>query len=52
MDDEQVLPCHGKLSFDTEKEAQATAVVARHRYGGQLHPYLCQHCGLWHLSSN
>ncbi len=46
------LPCADKMSFDTQKEAQATATVARHRYGGSVKPYRCTHCNLWHLASH
>lgn len=48
---EQSLPCSDKLAFDTKQQAQAAAVVAEHTYGSKLHPYICRHCGLWHLSS-
>jgi hypothetical protein len=51
MDNANVLPCDDKLKFDTRSEAEATATVARHRYGSQLKTYKCKHCGLWHLSS-
>lgn len=49
--DEELLPCKDKLSFDTEKEARATANVAYYRYGNKMNVYMCKHCGLWHLSS-
>jgi hypothetical protein len=45
------LPCADKLAFDTSAEARAAANVAAYRYGTKLHVYHCQHCGLWHLSS-
>jgi len=50
--DEAVLPCAEKLSFDNSKQAQAAAVVAAHQHGAKLKPYLCRHCGLWHLASD
>jgi hypothetical protein len=46
------LPCEGKLRFATQKEANAAATVARHRYGSKLKVYHCLHCGWWHLSSS
>lgn len=50
-DEPHELPCKDKLAFDTKKEAEATANVARYRYGTKLKVYRCRHCGLWHLSS-
>jgi len=52
MDDEPVLPCNGKLAFDTQKQAQAAATVAEYQHGTRLKVYICRHCGLWHLSSS
>jgi len=51
-DQEQKLPCSDKLVFDTKEQAEAAATVAEHTYGTRLRPYVCRHCGLWHLSSN
>jgi hypothetical protein len=50
--DENPLPCADKLAFDTQKQAQAAAVVAEYQHGTKLKTYRCKHCGLWHLSSN
>ena len=51
-DDPVELPCKDKLAFDTEREARASAQVVQFRYGSHVHAYVCQYCGLWHLSSN
>ena len=45
------LPCKDKLAFNTKQEAKTSATVAKYRYGNKLYAYICQHCGLWHLSS-
>jgi cytochrome c5 len=50
-DIEQVLPCHDKLAFDTQRDAAASANVAEYRYGNTMHIYVCRYCHLWHLSS-
>jgi len=50
-DEQPERPCKEKLSFDTQKEAEAAANVAHYRYGTKLKVYRCRHCGLWHLSS-
>ena len=54
MDPDEIdeLPCSEKLTFDTQKQAAATANVTEYRYGSKLKPYRCPHCQLWHLSSN
>jgi hypothetical protein len=43
--------CADKLAFDTKTQAEASAVVAKYQHGTNLKVYLCQKCGLWHLSS-
>jgi len=48
---DDVLPCHEKLAFDTKREANATASVVEYRYGSKVHAYVCRYCRLWHLSS-
>jgi hypothetical protein len=50
-DEKPELPCHEKLAFDTQKQAQAAATVAAYQRGIQLKVYRCRYCGLWHLSS-
>ena len=45
------LSCWEKLAFDTKKQAEASAVVAKYQHGTKLQPYLCKDCGLWHLTS-
>lgn len=45
------LPCSNKLAFDTEKEAIAAAVTVKYQHGSTVKPYVCTHCGLWHLAS-
>jgi hypothetical protein len=47
-----VLPCHEKLAFDTKKQAEAAAVTAHYQHGSVLKVYKCRFCDLWHLSSN
>ena len=49
---EDGLPCKDKLAFDSRKQAETTATVVEYRYGSSVHAYKCQHCQLWHLSSN
>jgi hypothetical protein len=45
------LPCADKLAFDTKAQAEAAAVVADYQHGAAVRPYVCRHCGLWHLAS-
>ena len=45
------LPCKDKLTFDTKKAAENTALAVDWQRGVALKAYKCQHCGLWHLSS-
>lgn len=52
MNESDPLPCADKLTFDTKKEAEATALAADWQHGASLKPYRCRHCNLWHLSSN
>jgi hypothetical protein len=52
MDDQpEQMPCAEKLAFNTKKEADVAANVADYQRGIALQSYRCQHCGLWHLSS-
>ncbi len=51
MEEADELPCHDKIAFDTQEQAQAAATVAEYQHGTKLHVYLCRYCGLWHLSS-
>jgi len=51
MDEQEVLPCAEKLAFDTQKQAEAAAVVAEYQHGTKLHVYVCRYCNLWHLAS-
>lgn len=44
------LPCVEKMTFDTQEEAQNTALAADWQHGAKLKPYKCRHCELWHLS--
>lgn len=50
-DDQDVLPCDGKLAFDTKKQATTEATSSSWRYGTKLKIYKCQDCELWHMSS-
>ena len=50
--DEQELPCSDKLSFDSAKEAETAALVAKVQRGMSLKVYKCKNCNLWHLSSS
>lgn len=45
------LPCKEKLSFDTQNQANAAAVLAEHQHNTKLKSYKCTHCNLWHLAS-
>ncbi len=49
---EEILPCAGKLTFDTKKAAQATATTAGYQRGAKVQPYKCLHCNLWHLATD
>jgi hypothetical protein len=49
---EQTLPCQDKAKYSDKKQAQAAAVLAKHRHGARFKPYHCPHCGLWHLASD
>lgn len=51
MDENASLACADKLAFDTQKAADAAAVVADYQHGTKLKSYLCRHCHLWHLAS-
>jgi hypothetical protein len=51
MKSERINTCNGKMAFDTEKEAQTSATVAKHQRGTDLKVYKCKSCDLWHLSS-
>jgi hypothetical protein len=51
MEDNEELPCADKMAFDSEQEAEASALAAEWQHGGHLKAYHCRHCGLWHLSS-
>ena len=52
MTNNEQLICADKLVFDTESAARAEATAIRYRRGIKLKVYKCQHCQLWHLSSN
>lgn len=52
METEHEMPCTGKLAFDTQKAAEAAAVVADFQHGTKLRAYKCKHCGLWHMSTS
>lgn len=49
--EEPVLPCAGKLAFDTPEAAAATGTVSEWRYGSKLKVYQCRYCHLYHLST-
>ena len=51
MPEEAILPCTGKLAFDTRNQASVSANVVQYQHGTAVYPYKCQHCALWHLSS-
>ena len=46
------VKCEDKMTFDTKKEAEKTAVVAEFQRDTKLKVYKCKSCNLWHLSSN
>lgn len=46
------LPCADKITFDTRTAAQATAATSQYWYGSRPHPYRCDYCQLWHLSTS
>lgn len=50
-EEEPALPCHDKLAFDTQQQANAAAQVAAYQHGTELYSYQCRYCSLWHLSS-
>lgn len=45
------LPCAGKLAFETQVQASASANVVYYQHGTSVYPYRCRFCSLWHLSS-
>lgn len=49
--DDRSLVCVNKLAFDSKKQAMTAANVAYFQHGILLKAYVCQECGLWHLSS-
>ncbi len=51
MEESALLACSDKLAFDTQKAADAAAVVADYQHGTKLKSYLCRYCNLWHLAS-
>jgi hypothetical protein len=51
MDEPTALTCNEKLAFDTQKAADAAAVVADYQHGTKLKSYQCRLCGLWHLAT-
>jgi hypothetical protein len=40
--------CTSKVAFESRREARSVARNGR-RSNGQLHPYHCRYCDLWHL---
>jgi hypothetical protein len=48
---DDVMPCAEKMVFDSQKQAQSTALAADWQHGASLKAYQCRHCHLWHLSS-
>ena len=52
LHDQYELPCADKIAYDTQKDAQAAATVARHWHGSKLYTYKCQYCALWHLATD
>lgn len=40
--------CTSKAAFESRREARSLARHGRHA-NGQLHPYHCRYCDLWHL---
>jgi hypothetical protein len=50
-DDEAVLPCQDKMAFDSQDEAESSALAVDWQHGEKLSVYQCKHCELWHLSS-
>jgi len=51
METENQLPCAEKLTFDTQKAAEAATVVADYQHGTKLRAYKWRHCGLWHMAT-
>lgn len=51
-DDSTLLPCDGKLAFNTKRQAQAEATSTNWRYGSRLKVYVCKYCELWHLATD
>ena len=49
---EAVLPCAEKITFDSQRQANAAAVAAAYQHGTKLKSYRCRYCQLWHLASN
>jgi hypothetical protein len=51
MSEENVLPCHEKLAFDSKQQAEGSSVAIKWQRGTVLKAYRCKHCTLWHLAS-
>lgn len=52
MENKNEKPCHEKIEFDSQDQAEAAALAASWQHGADLKTYKCKHCGLWHLASN
>lgn len=44
-------PYTGKLSYPSQLAAENAAIVYRMRLGSGGRPYVCPHCGHWHLTT-
>ncbi len=53
MEETPTFPCADKITFDDEKSAKTAAIVAdwQHELAGNLVPYRCRYCSLWHLAT-
>ena len=52
INQETILSCQDKISFDTKEQAETAATVAAYQHGIKLKVYLCKNCSLWHLSNH
>jgi hypothetical protein len=51
-EDENVLPCAEKITYDTKPAAEGAAAAADWQHGASLKAYKCRHCHLWHLATH
>lgn len=51
FDEVPLCSAANKRAFQTRGEARVAERPLRKRFGKRFRPYVCQSCGLWHLTS-